>query len=102
MDFPPGVQFYEDNRLIVWRPRGLLDEKAVSDVVALLGRLENEREPFHRFSDTIAVDQVDLNYEFVIRVALYRRLLMSIVRQLSRPFSRPTQPCFITSKCTHY
>ena len=73
MDFPPGVQFYEDNRLIVWRPRGLLDEKAVSDVVALLGRLENEREPFHRFSDTTAVDQVDLNYEFVIRVALYRR-----------------------------
>ncbi len=73
MILPPGVQFHEDNRLVVWRPHGLLDEKAVSDVVALLGRLENEREPFHRFADTTAVDQVDLNYEFVIRVALYRR-----------------------------
>ena len=26
MDFPSGVQFYGDNRLIVWRPRGLVDE----------------------------------------------------------------------------
>jgi hypothetical protein len=75
MNFPPGVHFYEDNQLIVWRLRGLLDEKAVSDVVALLGRLEAEfREPFDRFLDSIGVDQVELNYEYMIRVALYRRL----------------------------
>lgn len=74
MIFPTWVQFYEDNQLIVWRPRGLLDEKAVSDVVALLGQLEAERrEPFNRFWDSAGVDQVELNYEFMIRVALYRR-----------------------------
>ena len=74
MIFPPWVQFYEDNQLIVWRPRGLLDERAVSDVVALLGQLEAERrEPFNRFWDSIRTDQVELNYEYMISVALYRR-----------------------------
>ena len=74
MNFPPGLQFHENNRLLVWRPRGLLDEKVVSDVVAALGRLEMElHEPFNRFSDTVGVEQVDLNYEYVISVALYRR-----------------------------
>lgn len=75
MNFPAGVQFHEDNQLIVWRPRGLLDEKVVSDVVALLARLEAKfREPFNRFWDSTKVDQVELNYEYIIKVALYRRL----------------------------
>jgi hypothetical protein len=74
MNFPPGLQFHENDRLLVWRPRGLLDEKVVSDVIAALGRLEMEsHEPFNRFSDTAGVEQVDLNYEYVISVALYRR-----------------------------
>jgi hypothetical protein len=76
MNFPPGLQFHENNRLLVWRPRGLLDEKVVSDVIAALGRLEMElHEPFNRFSDTAGVEQVDLNYEYVISVALYRRFV---------------------------
>jgi len=74
MIFPFGVQFHLDQRLLVWRPRGLLDEKIVSDVVAALGQLEMElHEPFNRFSDTAGVEQVDLNYEYVISVGLYRR-----------------------------
>lgn len=74
MSFPIGVQFHTEQRLLVWRPRGLLDKKAVSDVVAALGRLEMElNEPFDRFADTAGVEQVDLNYEYVISVALYRR-----------------------------
>jgi hypothetical protein len=49
MNFPPGLQFHENN----WRPRGLLDEKVVSDVIAALDRHEMEvHEPFNRFSDT--------------------------------------------------
>lgn len=75
MILPFGVQFHAHQRLLVWRPRGLLDEKVVSDVVASLGRLEMElHEPFNRFSDTARVEQVDLNYEYVISVALYRRI----------------------------
>jgi hypothetical protein len=74
MIFPFGVLFHAEQRLLVWRPRGLLDEKMVSDVVATLNQLETElREPFNRFSDTAGIEQVDLNYEYVISVALYRR-----------------------------
>jgi hypothetical protein len=74
MIFPFGVQFHAEHRLLVWRPRGALNEKIVSDVVAALNQLEMElHEPFNRFSDTARVEQVDLNYEYVISVALYRR-----------------------------
>jgi hypothetical protein len=69
------MQFHAEQRLLVWRPHGLLDEKVVSDVVAALNQLEMElHEPFNRFSDVAAVEQIDLNYEYVISVALYRRL----------------------------
>ena len=74
MIFPFGVQFHAEHRLFVWRPRGLLDETAVSNVVAALNQLEMElHEPFNRFSDAAAVEQIDLNHEYVISVALYRR-----------------------------
>ena len=74
MIFPVGVQFHAKQRLLVWRPRGLLDESVVSEVVAALNQLEMElHEPFDRFSDTTGIEQVNLNYEYVISVALYRR-----------------------------
>ena len=75
MIFPFGVQFHAEQRLFVCRPRGALNEKVVGDVVAALNQLEMElHEPFNRFSDVAAVEQIDLNYEYVISVALYRRL----------------------------
>lgn len=72
---PPDVQFYdEDIRLLVYRPRGLINRTAVNKIVSVIGELEKTlKEPFNRFSDTIAADAVDLNYEYVIRVSLYRR-----------------------------
>jgi len=74
MIFPFGMQFHAEQRLLVWRPRGLLDEKVVSDVVAALNQLEMElHEPFNRFSDSTGIEQVELNYEYIISVALYRR-----------------------------
>ena len=74
MILPFGVQFHAEQRLLVWRPRGLLDEKVVSDVVAALGQLEAQfSEPFNRFTDTAGVSAVDINYEYVFTVALYRR-----------------------------
>ena len=46
MILPFGAQFHAEHRLFVWRPRGLLDEAAVSNVVAALNQLEMElREP---------------------------------------------------------
>ena len=53
----------------------MLTEEIVSDVVAALGQLEGEfREPFNRFSDAAGVDQIAVNYDYVISVCLYRRL----------------------------
>ena len=46
----------------------------VCDVVAALSQLEMElHEPFNRFLDTAGVSAVDINYEYVFTVALYRR-----------------------------
>ena len=72
--FPPDVEFHEDIRLIVWRPRGLLNREAVNRIITVLGELETAfKEPFNRFSDTVAADAVDLNFEYIISVSLYRR-----------------------------
>jgi hypothetical protein len=74
MKLPPDVEFYEDIRLIVWRPRGLLNREAVNKVITVLGELETAlKEPFNRFSETVEVDAVDLNFEYIIHVSLYRR-----------------------------
>jgi len=71
---PPDVEFHEDIRLIVWRPRGLVNKAAVSRIITVLEELETAlEEPFNRFSDTIAADAVDLNFEYIISVSLYRR-----------------------------
>jgi hypothetical protein len=71
---PPDVEFYEDIRLIVWRPRGLVNKAAVNKIITVLGELETTlKEPFNRFSDTVEADAVDLNFEYIIHVSLYRR-----------------------------
>jgi hypothetical protein len=71
---PPDVEFYEDIRLIVWRPHGLVDKSAVNKIITVIGELETtSKEPFNRFSDTVAADAVGLNFEYIIHVSLYRR-----------------------------
>ena len=73
MIFPFGVQFHAEQRLVVWRPRGTLNEKELSDVVAALGQLEGQfGAPFNRFADLARVDAVNINYEYVFTVSLYR------------------------------
>ena len=32
------------------------------------------QEPFNRFSDTLAADEVELNFKYIIQVSLHRRL----------------------------
>jgi hypothetical protein len=75
MKLPPEVQFYEDIRLLVYRPRGLLDETAINRIVSIIGDLEAKlQEPFNRFFDTLGHDEVELNFRYVIQVSLYRVL----------------------------
>lgn len=74
MKLPPDVEFYEDIRLIVWRPHGLVNKAAVNKIISVLGELETAlKEPFNRFSDTVGANAVDLNFEYIISVSLYRR-----------------------------
>src|SRR6266513_3220643 len=71
---PPDVEFHGDVRLLVWRPHGLVNKTAVNKIITVLGELETTlKEPFNRFADTVGADAVDLNFEYIIRVSLYRR-----------------------------
>jgi hypothetical protein len=75
MKLPPEIQFHEDIRLLIYRPRGLLNEVAINKVLSSLEDLEAKlQEPFNRFSDTLAADEVELNFKYIIQVSLHRRL----------------------------
>ena len=75
MKLPAHVLFRKDLSLILWKPRGILDESTVNEVVEFIEAVEKgNREPLNRFSDLSALDAVDLNFDFVFHVALGRRL----------------------------
>ena len=73
MTLSPDIEYHEDIRLFIYRPRGLMDEASVDRAVKVLADLETKlKEPFNRFSDTSEIDRVELNYQYVIHVSLYR------------------------------
>ena len=75
MKLPADDQFYEDIRLLIYRPQGLLNEAAINKIIRILGELEATlKEPFNRFFDTLEHDEVELNFKYIIHVSLYRRL----------------------------
>ena len=52
----------------------MLNRAAVNRIITVIGELETTlNEPFNRFADTLAAHAVDLNFEHIIRVSLYRR-----------------------------
>jgi hypothetical protein len=72
---PEEVEFLEEAHLLIWRPRGILDEAAVNKVlVDLLRREAMAAKPFNRFSDLSAVESFHLTFRYVFHVALHRRL----------------------------
>jgi len=75
MKLPPELEFHEAIHLLIYRPQGVIDEAAVKKIVSLLEDLEARLEkPFNRFSDTLAADEVELNFKYVIEFSLCRRL----------------------------
>jgi hypothetical protein len=75
MKLPPDVEFHEDIPLLVYRPRGLLNEASINKIITILGDLEAKlEEPFNRFCDTLEADAVDLNFRYIIHVSLFRRM----------------------------
>ena len=75
MKRPADVEFHEDIRLLIYRPRGVLNEQSVEKIVGIIGELESKlKEPFNRFLDTCGHDEVELNYQYVIQISLHRIL----------------------------
>jgi hypothetical protein len=75
MKLPPDIEFHEDARLLVYRPRGLIDEPVVNKIISVIEEIEAAtQEPFNRFSDTSETHEVELNFRYVIEVSLHRRL----------------------------
>src|SRR6476619_5613085 len=75
MELPLEIEFHPDIRLLVYRPRGLIDEAAVNKIISVIEDLEAAtQEPFNRFSDTSEIHEVELNFKYVIHVSLHRRL----------------------------
>lgn len=75
VQLPLDVEFHEDVRLLVYRPRGLMNEVSVNKIVNVIGDLEARlNEPFNRFFDTLGHDEVELNFRYVIQISLHRVL----------------------------
>lgn len=80
---------------MLWRPRGILDQETVNEIVAFIDAAER-RDTFNRFADLSALDAVDLNFNFVFHVALHRRLA-------NRPNPPVKSAFYVTSPATaHY
>src|SRR5436190_15389009 len=75
MKLPPEIQFHQDIPLLIYRPRGVIDEAAIKEIVSVVEDLEAAtQEPFNRFSDTLDTHAVELNFRYVIHISLHRRL----------------------------
>src|SRR5438067_8124040 len=97
MNLPPEIQFHEDIRLLIYRPRGLLSEASVNKIIQIVEDLEARlEEPFNRFFDTLGHDEVELNYRYVIQISLHR-----VLSYLDRP---PVKSAILATDSTiiHY
>ena len=75
MKIPSDVKFQSELNLLLWKPRGVLNETKVNQILAFIREEEaqNQRSE-RRFIDTSDLTEVDLNFRYVFHVALYRRL----------------------------
>jgi len=75
MKLPPDIEFHQDIRLLIYRPKGLINEAEINRVIGVIEGIEAaSQEPFNRFSDTSETHEVELNFQYVIQVSLHRRL----------------------------
>jgi hypothetical protein len=75
LKLPPDIEFHKDIRLLIYRPKGLINEVEINRVIGIIEGIEAaSQEPFNRFSDTSEAHEVELNFRYVIEVSLHRRL----------------------------
>ena len=75
MQLPADIEFHEDIGPLIYRPCGVLNERSVDKIVGIIEDLESKlQKPFNRFFDTCGHDEIELNYQYVIQISLYRVL----------------------------
>jgi hypothetical protein len=75
MKFPPEIEFHQDIRLLIYRPKDVINEAEINRVLGVIEGIEAaSQEPFNRFSDTLEAHEVELNFRYVIQASLHRRL----------------------------
>jgi len=75
MELPADVEYVENANLFILRPHGVLSEALVNNIIAFVREQEETLgRSFNRFTDLSALDAVDLNFNYVFHIALYRRL----------------------------
>jgi hypothetical protein len=75
MKLPPDIEFHEDIRLLIYRPKGLINEAEINRVIGVIEGIEAaSQQPFNRFSDTSETHEVELNFHYVVQASLHRRL----------------------------
>jgi hypothetical protein len=75
MDLPPDIEFHPDIPLLIYRPKGLIDEAEINRVIGVIEGIEAaSQQPFNRFSDTSETHEIELNFHYVIQASLHRRL----------------------------
>src|SRR6516164_8751369 len=75
MKLPPDIEFRQDVRLLIYRPKGLINEAEINRVIGVIEGIEaGSQEPFNRFSDTSETHEIELNFRYVIQASLHRRL----------------------------
>jgi len=97
MTLSPDVKFHEDIRLLIYTPRGLLNEQSVNRILGIVEDLEaKEQQPFNRFFDTLGHDEVELNFRYIIQISLHR-----VLSYLDRP---PVKSAILATDSTivHY
>jgi len=75
MKLPPEIEFREDIPLLIYRPKGVINEAEIDRVIGVIEAIEAaSQRPFNRFSDTTETHEVELNLHYVIQASLHRRL----------------------------
>lgn len=75
MNTPSDVYLRSDLHLMVWKPRGVLSERVVNEMIAFVREEEAKTDVNTlRFIDTAELTGVELNFRYVFHVALYRRM----------------------------
>ena len=76
LDLWATVSFHRDLNLMVWQPRGILDEGHVDKLIEMIDEAEKDPQTtFDRYTDLSRLDDVGLSFDYVFQVSLYRRIV---------------------------